>query len=37
METVIISPKFQVVLPKTARNALGLKIDIHIEREEDCL
>ncbi len=26
METVTVSPKFQVVLPKTARNALGLKV-----------
>ncbi|MBA7710386.1 hypothetical protein ES703_119328 [subsurface metagenome] len=25
METVIVSPKFQVVIPKSVRNALGLK------------
>lgn len=26
MEMVTVSPKFQVVLPKEARNALGLKV-----------
>lgn len=26
METVTVSPKYQVVLPKAARNALGLKV-----------
>lgn len=26
METVTVSPKFQVVLPKTVRNALGLQV-----------
>lgn len=26
MEIVTVSPKFQIVLPKTARNALGVKV-----------
>ncbi len=26
MEIVTVSPKYQVVLPKTARNALGVKV-----------
>ncbi len=31
METVLVSPKFQVVIPKSARESIGLKAGTRIQ------
>lgn len=31
METVLVSPKFQVVIPKSIRRSLGLKAGIRLQ------
>jgi len=31
METVTVSPKYQVVIPKNVRNALGIRVGLKIQ------